>query len=45
MQSMKAVAIKQGQTRERAPDFKEMGTLQCVMVAVRSTSSFMIQPV
>ena len=26
---MKAVAIKKGQTRERAPDFKEMGTLRC----------------
>jgi len=23
------VAIKKGQTRERAPDFKEMGTLRC----------------
>jgi hypothetical protein len=26
---MKAVAIKKGQTRERAPAFKEMGTLRC----------------
>jgi len=26
---MKAVAIKKGQTRERAPGFKEMGTLRC----------------
>ena len=26
---MKAVAIKKGQTRERAPFFKEMGTLRC----------------
>jgi hypothetical protein len=26
---MKAVAIKKGQTRERAPDFKGMGTLRC----------------
>jgi hypothetical protein len=26
---MKAVAIKKGQTRERAPDFTEMGTLRC----------------
>jgi hypothetical protein len=26
---MKAVAIKKGQTRERAPEFKEMGTLRC----------------
>jgi hypothetical protein len=26
---MKAVAIKDGQIRERAPDFKEMGTLRC----------------
>jgi hypothetical protein len=26
---MMAVAIKKGQTRERAPDFKEMGTLRC----------------
>jgi hypothetical protein len=26
---MKAVAIKKGQTREPAPDFKEMGTLRC----------------
>ena len=26
---MKAVAIKKGQTREGAPDFKEMGTLRC----------------
>jgi hypothetical protein len=26
---MKAVAIKKGQTRERAPDFNEMGTLRC----------------
>lgn len=26
---MKAVAIKKGQTRERAPDLKEMGTLRC----------------
>jgi hypothetical protein len=26
---MKAVAIKKCQTRERAPDFKEMGTLRC----------------
>ena len=28
-QSMKAVAIKKGQTRERAPAFEEMGTLRC----------------
>jgi uncharacterized Zn finger protein (UPF0148 family) len=28
-QSMKAVAIKKGQMRERAPAFKEMGTLRC----------------
>ena len=27
--SMKAVAIKKGQTREQAPAFKEMGTLRC----------------
>lgn len=27
--SMKAVAIKKGQTRERAPAFAEMGTLRC----------------
>jgi hypothetical protein len=26
---MKAVAIKKGQTRERPPDFMEMGTLRC----------------
>jgi len=26
---MNAVAIKKGQRRERAPDFKEMGTLRC----------------
>ena len=26
---MKAVAIKKGQTKERAPDFREMGTLRC----------------
>jgi len=26
---MKAVAIKKGQTRERAPAFKEMGTFRC----------------
>ena len=26
---MKAVAIKKGQTRERVPDFVEMGTLRC----------------
>jgi hypothetical protein len=26
---MKAVAIRKGQTRERAPDFTEMGTLRC----------------
>jgi hypothetical protein len=26
---MKAVAIKKGQTRERAPAFTEMGTLRC----------------
>jgi hypothetical protein len=26
---MKALAIKKGQTRERAPDFSEMGTLRC----------------
>jgi uncharacterized Zn finger protein (UPF0148 family) len=26
---MKAVAIKKGQTRERAPEFREMGTLRC----------------
>jgi hypothetical protein len=26
---MKAVAIKKGQIRERAPAFKEMGTLRC----------------
>jgi len=26
---MKAVAIKKGQTRERAPSFREMGTLRC----------------
>src|SRR5580693_3276934 len=26
---MKAVAIKKGQTGERAPDFTEMGTLRC----------------
>src|ERR1700745_2188492 len=26
---MKAVAIKKGQTKERAPAFKEMGTLRC----------------
>ena len=26
---MKAVAIKKGQTRERAQDFAEMGTLRC----------------
>ena len=28
-QSMKAVAIKKGQTGERAPDFRQMGTLRC----------------
>ena len=27
--SMKAVAIKKGQTRERAPAFKEMGAFRC----------------
>ena len=26
---MRAVAIKKGQMRERAPAFKEMGTLRC----------------
>lgn len=26
---MRAVAIKKGQTRERAPEFLEMGTLRC----------------
>ena len=26
---MNSVAIKKGQTRERAPDFTEMGTLRC----------------
>jgi hypothetical protein len=26
---MKAVTIKKGQTKERAPAFKEMGTLRC----------------
>ena len=26
---MKAVAIKKGQTKERAPDFNVMGTLRC----------------
>ena len=26
---MKAVAIKKGQTRERAPNFTSMGTLRC----------------
>lgn len=26
---MKAVAIKKGQTRERPPEFREMGTLRC----------------
>ena len=26
---MKAVAIKKGQNREKAPDFQEMGTLRC----------------
>ncbi len=26
---MKAVAIKKGQVRERAPAFEEMGTLRC----------------
>jgi hypothetical protein len=26
---MKAVAIKKGQSREKAPDFQEMGTLRC----------------
>ena len=26
---MKAVAIKKGQAKERAPAFKEMGTLRC----------------
>lgn len=26
---MNAVAIKKGQTKERAPTFKEMGTLRC----------------
>jgi hypothetical protein len=29
LESMRAVAIKKGQTRERAPDFMEMGTLRC----------------
>lgn len=29
MSVMNAVAIKKGQTRERAPDSKEMGTLRC----------------
>jgi hypothetical protein len=28
-QSMKAVAIKKGQTKERAPGFKQMGTPRC----------------
>jgi len=28
-QTMRAVAIKKGQTRERAPAFTEMGTLRC----------------
>ena len=28
-QSMKAVAIKKGQMRERAPGFQEIGTLRC----------------
>jgi hypothetical protein len=28
-QAMKAVAIKKGQTRERAPDLTQMGTLRC----------------
>jgi len=28
-QGMRAVAIKKGQTREKAPAFKEMGTLRC----------------
>jgi len=27
--AMRAVAIKKGQMRERAPGFKEMGTLRC----------------
>jgi hypothetical protein len=26
---MKAIAIKQGQNREKAADFQEMGTLRC----------------
>jgi len=26
---MRTVAIKKGQTRERAPEFTEMGTLRC----------------
>jgi hypothetical protein len=26
---MKSLAIKKGQTRERAPDMREMGTLRC----------------
>ena len=26
---MRAVAIKKGQMRERAPDFREMGTFRC----------------
>jgi len=26
---MRAVAIKKGQTKERAPDFKQMGLLRC----------------
>ena len=26
---MRAVAIRKGQTREKAPDFQEMGTLRC----------------
>lgn len=26
---MKAVAIKRGQNREKAPDFQEMGTVRC----------------
>jgi hypothetical protein len=28
-QPMRAVAIRKGQTRERPPAFKEMGTLRC----------------
>jgi hypothetical protein len=33
---MSAVAIKKGQTREKADDFEEMGTLRCE-VAARSS--------